>query len=374
MYRVVIQTYSRTTQIFNFMLVLIFSLFMLVTAVSADQSGPDECIGCHEDVYLKAISNKYQHSILREKCTFCHVQENPEGELELMRNFKTLQQDQIIYLKDLSKDQLYGAEISATGYYGARSQPRSYNLSPGSVLIHEQLETVNQISDISVDEIQKGAFVRAVISWNTDSFSSSEIEYSADGNSPYRFISRDIYTTRHRIVLRRLKGNSIYSFKVISRDLHGNSVESADYSIDTSQNFTAPDNYYGEPLSIDHMQAFRVVGREGLFLKVSANRPSELRLRVTQVKEMDPRHGFGLLPARHIRIDVCVSCHPRGTSHPVGVRSEGKKIRTPDELPTIENGVITCVTCHMPHGGSRAYFNRYDRNRDICVLCHIGGY
>ena len=74
---------------------------------------------------------------------------------------------------------------------------------------------------------------------------------------------------------------------------------------------------------------------------------------------------------REVGIDSCMEkCHRQGASHPVGIASRGN-IKIPTTLPTAEGNVMTCVTCHMPHGGKERYLARVDFKRDICVLCHL---
>ncbi|OGP25990.1 MAG: hypothetical protein A2067_00630 [Deltaproteobacteria bacterium GWB2_42_7] len=65
-------------------------------------------------------------------------------------------------------------------------------------------------------------------------------------------------------------------------------------------------------------------------------------------------------------------CHAQGASHPVGIMSKGPKTKIPAELPTVEGGIITCVTCHYAHGGNKRYFARLDFQRDMCMACHTG--
>ena len=118
------------------------------------------------------------------------------------------------------------------------------------------------------------------------------------------------------------------------------------------------------------MSFFRIRGGKDLYVRITADEAVKATLFVTEAVEMN-EHGFGLLPPRRAQIDACVKCHPQGVSHPVGVRSRPPGTRVPPDLPTIQGGVITCVTCHYPHGGNRRYFARLDVKRDICVTCHM---
>ena len=73
-----------------------------------------------------------------------------------------------------------------------------------------------------------------------------------------------------------------------------------------------------------------------------------------------------------LTIDVCYSCHPgiRGVaSHPVRIYATGDT-RIPDDLQTIKDGMITCATCHNPHGGEGKKLVREVIKTKLCVTCH----
>lgn len=85
----------------------------------------------------------------------------------------------------------------------------------------------------------------------------------------------------------------------------------------------------------------------------------------------DTRHGRqGLKNQYKAGIDSCKSCHSLGpASHPVGV-TISKDTKIPENLPTGEGKIVTCATCHTPHGGNLENLARLNFQRDICVLCH----
>lgn len=63
---------------------------------------------------------------------------------------------------------------------------------------------------------------------------------------------------------------------------------------------------------------------------------------------------------------TCLKCHPGSKNdHPLGVISR----ITPEKLP-LDNGKITCVTCHEPHGKDTiGTLLRMDFN-SLCLSCH----
>lgn len=75
-----------------------------------------------------------------------------------------------------------------------------------------------------------------------------------------------------------------------------------------------------------------------------------------------------------ITIDICYSCHPQsdlGTSHPVRIYAHGEDTIIPDDLPTVEHGMLTCVTCHDPHAAIGKQLVREEVATKLCVACHV---
>ncbi len=78
-----------------------------------------------------------------------------------------------------------------------------------------------------------------------------------------------------------------------------------------------------------------------------------------------------LRTAEETAIDACYQCHPEsglGTSHPVRLYG-GDDVRIPDDLPTVD-GMMTCVTCHDPHGAEVEMLVRETVKTKLCVACH----
>jgi len=358
----------------------LISLLLFNTAASGSEGESNLCRKCHEDVYVKAISYRYQHSVVRDKCILCHVRPEDNDNTIVQFNVPTLQSEWILYLDQLAEDREYKAELIVTDSNGKSYSPKLIDIAPKNLWKQsDQMSslTLKKLSRVTVDEIEKRGFARATISWDTDVFATSEIEYRSRGERGSTFKANDLYTKDHRIILDGLKHKSRYYFRAVSRDIYGNTVKSEEYAFDTAEVFshrteTGRDNAI-LPM-VERLQVFRIQKNRGLYLKVSANKPSEISVRIKDIKKMGDNHGFGLLPARYSRIDICSKCHPYDSSHPVGVSAISSKSNMPDGLPTIEDGIITCVTCHQPHGGSRKYYSRFDFRKDLCMRCHLQKY
>ncbi|MDT8405436.1 cytochrome c3 family protein [Sulfuriflexus sp.] len=106
---------------------------------------------------------------------------------------------------------------------------------------------------------------------------------------------------------------------------------------------------------------------EGLSLTdLSATETESLQLTV------DSGQHPPLRDPEDLAINACYQCHPEstlGTSHPVRLYS-GWDVRIPDDLPTVD-GMLTCVTCHDPHGSEGKMLVRETIKTKLCVACHF---
>jgi predicted CXXCH cytochrome family protein len=63
-------------------------------------------------------------------------------------------------------------------------------------------------------------------------------------------------------------------------------------------------------------------------------------------------------------IELCKGCH-KPHAHPVGKKPDGKVVIDPTS-----NDMLTCVSCHTPHGSDFDMLTKKDRNMDLCTMCH----
>ena len=380
--KITIGTYERVKKMYRYIrtFILILPLLFIFTILfnnitKGKDINPDKCMKCHEKIYMKALSNPYRHTVATEDCALCHIIRNSDTGRGKSLKFSTFQSENILYLGKLDEDKKYRMEVTATDSAEKSSEPAVIAIDPEKIWEYQgKLQTLQELYGVKVDEVRKRSFVHATISWDTNAFATTEIEYLSKGRYPYRFSMDNSYTKAHKIVLRDLRHKRRYRFSVISRDIYGNMLQSGEYIIDTSKEFS----HLNKPLEndlpypfISLMRVFKINGKEGFYLRVSANKPSEILVRLNEVEQLDIRHGRGFVSEKFLKIDICYKCHPPDASHPVGVKAKGDKVKTPDDLPTIQGGIITCITCHKPHGGERTYFNRFDFRKDLCIKCHI---
>jgi predicted CXXCH cytochrome family protein len=106
---------------------------------------------------------------------------------------------------------------------------------------------------------------------------------------------------------------------------------------------------------------------EGLNLSDLSESESD---RTRPVDETSPHPD--LRSPEDLAITVCYQCHPDtalGNSHPVRLFG-GRDVRIPLDLPTVD-GMLTCVTCHNPHGSEGKMLVRETIKTKLCVACHF---
>ncbi len=371
-----------------FLLFSFLSFFLQLLSGTAAYGGTlnhNLCKECHADVHSEAMSMPYKHSVVDERCGMCHVVERKvsrwTGLATMIRSTRP-GKDVLLPLNNISYDKMHIVEVIAKDRRGRKSRPVEIGIDPQNV---EDLlpdgDSPPEVFDIRVEKIRKGIFPEATLSWRTDSYTTSWVEYGPDTGYEETSGSGTAYSRSHGATLVRLKKNTVYHFRIVARDVLGNVVQTADHTFDTSM---AVDDRKGEGVrrvafdrSLPVIKDLKVVktAKGGVCLLARFNKPSTVEVRVKEGSgdAADDPHGEGFLPPIVSQIDVCVRCHRHGLSHPVGVSSRSPRTRVPVNLPTLPGGVITCVTCHFPHGGDKRYFARLDFQRDICIECHGGG-
>jgi len=360
-------------------LLLAFSSFLLFFPnAAAAEDISEACKSCHEDVFRRAISSPFQHTVARDKCVICHssnpaVLSNGGGEENILTiTSRTLNREEVFPLKALEEDIEHRIEIVAIDNGGRKSDPKFLAIKPLDV-DEGAISPVKDIRGLMIEEVEHGIFVRASLFWLTGAPATSEVEYGLTRDFENRMTVDDHYTKEHRIPITGLIRDRRYYFRAVSKDLFGNITRSEELTLDTSLSFSGSaesmDTTAVIPVIYD-TEVFKVE-TQGVYLSVSLNKPSRIQLKIS-AEGGNKREFVHSFPQKvYSTITVCISCHKQGASHPVGVRARKPGIITPYDLPTIEGGILTCVTCHDPHGSDRQYLARVDFKRNICIKCHV---
>ena len=387
-----------------FFIIFLLTFAFIVRPGSAVIEGTPEssgCIKCHQHMYQDALASPYQHGMILDRCSLCHISQGvdetgeefrveKEEERKISIDFPAYQKEGDFHLDNLEDGRKYELELTVTDHSGRVSRPYHLTLIPEKAeLLHEDFNMLKQLSGVTLEEVKMGVFVEATVSWVTDAPATSEVEYRLLNDRHEMSEQSSELIKEHRVTLTGLKHRHRYLYKVISRDMKGNVLRSGEAEFDTSVEIISDRQYIEDnevsPV-IHEVIPFRAGGQSGIYLRMRANKPSRLSVLLKEVKTESEetgireksaaaeKHSPALASARYSTIDACIKCHNQNASHPVGVRSKSDKFRAPDDLPTIDNGIITCVTCHLPHGGKEIYLARLNFDKDICIKCHTKNY
>jgi len=90
-----------------------------------------------------------------------------------------------------------------------------------------------------------------------------------------------------------------------------------------------------------------------------------------KVRSEGTREHPALRTGEDLAINACYQCHPQstlGTSHPVRLYGSAE-VKIPVHLPTVD-GMLSCVTCHNPHGAIGLKLVRETITTKLCISCH----
>lgn len=348
----------------------------------------EACRSCHSgkkaatlglrDVYAPLDKFLYRHPPMEQSCNPCHIITGLKTSRTWEIASSGAHREMVFLLQGLSIDRNYSIEIALKDERGNKLPPYRTQVMPAEIT-----DVVNddggapRIMEPGVIDAKRATFIEVTVRWLTDKPSNSIVEYGPTVGYGERSSDERVFSNEHFARLTGLKSNTLYHYRITSRDIFGNTSVSQDLIADPTDALNRKGSASsgnergvrgGAPNIVD-VRLFKAKRSSDAFLRYVASAPVKAALSITEPSEMD-KHGFGLAPARYSTIDVCVKCHSQGASHPVGVRSKGPNTRIPPELPTIEGGMMTCVTCHDPHGGDKEHLGRMDVKKDLCEACH----
>lgn len=199
----------------------------------------------------------------------------------------------------------------------------------------------------------------------------------------------EIQSLDHLATLTGLKPETTYRFRVlIAEELSQPLASSLWLGLSTrkiaSENIIVTQGLDGETRTEINSLTINIVSSATATLRWKTDRPlyswielqdlDGLELAPTAIAAAKSAPSGAHPPLRdpeELAINACYQCHPEsslGTSHPVRLYG-GRDVRIPDDLPTVD-GMLTCVTCHDPHGSDGKMLVREVIKTKLCVTCH----
>lgn len=381
---------------FKRLLFILISFVFSYQSVLASESEID-CKKCHQQVYDEIAASAFQHAdIVLKECAGCHLSSSgtkKDGWVKIpIANYA---KEYLITISNLLKDSTYNVKINLKNKENKEKASDIISFTPDSVSeFWVDDEIVPTVSNVKISRVDISALASSEISWETDELSDSGVDYWISKDQIYS-ASSNLYTKMHNIKLSGLSHKNVYNYRVISSDPFGNKTVSGDYKFDTSKAFNNKSDtvkYKKDEVKFDfetvnilkfkykekglksdkNMEAFKNIVAIYFSMSDEANAIVEYMEKKGEGDSIpeEKKHGRnGLKSQIEIGINTCVErCHKRDVSHPVDVAVK-RNMQVPEEIPTAKGNIITCITCHTPHGSKLQYLARVDFNT-LCVMCH----
>jgi predicted CXXCH cytochrome family protein len=304
----------------------------------------------------------------------------------------------LVTLSNLSFDNTYSIFATAWDKSGKVKKTETLRFKPSEIseFLTDNAGEAPKLKSADVIQVTVGAITFALIKIETDKLVKVKIDYGISEKLGL-VLAVDQFRREHTLTLRSLDMKKTYYYKVTLFDPFDNKVTSEIFQFSPSKAFqkvSAADEIIDE-FVMQPVKVVKVVKRGEYVSKsnmdnslrqkreiavvISANHQVRANINFTEVdlekegdSKKDMRHGeFGLKSKKETGIDVCIGCHFQGASHPVGMTAKGETI-IPKSLPTAEGGIMTCATCHAPHGTRFEYLARIDFSKELCTMCHKG--
>ena len=383
-------------------LLLVFALIPPSGIASPENPAPqNDCLKCHKEIWQEETAKRYIHPPFLEKnCTKCHAANN----LANLKDPATSSAD------DESENWPAKNLIAATSHwfeFDASENPAIMRLeaSYGSMVrIYREIplpplddltdladvygRDPPKISQVKVLEVQKGIFLTASISWQTDRPTGSMLTY---GVRELRQTTprNDRLQTEHLETLSNLEADQTYRFRIMAEDGVGNRTESDIFKFSTATTFSDPEEKpvtqnccLAAPLGL--MSNFFRRGDRYL-VNITAIRPVKLFFALntncpllTEAPSKPEALEDQPQITRHIITNeneittfiVCKTCHRDFICrHPVNVYPK-RGMKIPSDYPTMTDGRVSCISCHAPHASNLKQRIIKDHRQELCSGCH----
>ncbi|MCJ7601939.1 MAG: hypothetical protein MUO63_10630 [Desulfobulbaceae bacterium] len=373
-----------------------------LTLLSPSRTLQEECEKCHNQVLEKELLKRYIHQpFAGRKCLTCHVDAKDSSPPVAVQPAPDKAKAKIRWLSispSASAEHTFLLPVkSASGKImidakapGKSPLRQSLTIPAVNTLVKaENDQTPPRITNIKAD-VQQGILINAAITWQSDKKTNATVQYGIKG-AGQTIEEKNLFVTDHEITLPGLKSESIYQFSITCRDIFGNSAISPIFTFSTAKVSPLPEpppenqGASSEKIAINS-SLFRI-NDDNVMLELTANQPVSIAIG-TSDEEPAERRIFLVKPGQspdmaeeHIpltnkeysSIIICSTCHKsynQQKSHPVNILPKGK-IKIPPEYPTLPDGRISCMTCHINHAANNEYRLIKSSRKELCLSCHL---
>jgi len=386
--------------------VLILTLNLLPGANCAAAPGEKnplqaQCQKCHKEVVAKANAREFIHPPFAEKkCLICHISSqgaSPAAEVNpSQRPEKTkirwlnispaLAAEHTFVFDYRTIGEKIFIEANSSGPARLRKELAVPPLSAMTKAVARH--TPPRISDIRTS-VRQNILIDAAITWRTDAKTNATVRYSIDGAEQI-IEETNRFMQDHEMILPGLKNGATCRFTITCQDIFGNRATSPPLTFSTAEispSSAAPTAHAGtanEEIAL--AGNFSAVTDESFMLELKTNQPVAITIgtsadetaerrpileKLAQTIDQEERH-VPLTKKKFSSMTVCATCHKaynQQKSHPVNVLPRGKT-KIPPEYPTLPDGRISCMSCHVMHAGDYEYRLIKSSRKELCSGCH----
>ncbi|MBI5875195.1 MAG: hypothetical protein HZB81_05025, partial [Deltaproteobacteria bacterium] len=312
------------------------------------------CIGCHEKVYSSMLRYSHQHPRASEECQMCHITDLAAAR-EIPAN--VFSRENIVFL-DVSDIVKYRVKVKLKDKEGREAASQDIDFTPSSV--YERMVDDKKpplISNLKVEELKAGIFYSAVITWETDEPSTSQVQYGLSSKYGDASLLDDKFTKEHVVIIDKLIPDEKYHIIAISKDPFENTTRSDDFTFKVKKPFLEKQEEPPAGPSVEGVKVVKIGNKTALSWRANKKTGAVIYLvEVVSRKNIISKepHYPGLTTKR--------------ISHPTGLLSWLKVAPSPD-LPLGTGSVMLCVTCHTPHGGEHEHILIKEESK-LCTSCH----
>ena len=373
-----------------FLGILLF--FVILKPAFSDQSENRNCLKCHDDVWNESLNQRFVHlPFQQQECETCHLsddeKQNQQENLRQNQQYTKLVGNHYtpsrVHWFNFPAAKVVGSNlmIEARGYNRKVNREKRIELPPLEDLkSYDDDKKPPNIHDVKVLAVEKGIYFTATIGWKTDKVSTSKVTYG-EGRLNMTSPLEMNYTSDHKVTLTAIKPDRTYQFSVESEDVFGNKSISNVFTLSTDEIFSHKGENDENPLSLNEdlgLEYALYKRGNNYILKLTANAPVSITLGTFPKKSITVQPDMG--KGKHVivkskfemNLSVCYKCHSaykQGASHPVNVYPKPGMV-VPPEYSTLEDGRITCMSCHASHASNREHRVIKSSKKELCIGCH----
>jgi len=348
----------------------------------------DNCLSCHEDVWRKAQGKRYIHKpVLEKDCKYCHAasrgnndskREAYLGRVTWVARSSNQAREHWLEIDGAKKSATLLVESRSAGGFSAKDfpLPALEDLEDLPVSDHKPLTLTN----IRILEVTQGVFASVTIAWETDRQADSQVFYGLDKPDQRSTLDTQ-YSRNHAVTLTGVKLGKSYKYKVVSVDVAGNRSESNVQTMVVEVIQGKKDDSTGVRDHKDPEVSVKYY-RKGSKCIVVVNSETliNVALGLLPKKYADDGSETEAKVVRHLQLNnpettntgICYSCHieyKKILTHPINVYPK-RGMSIPPEYPTLPDGKLSCMSCHVKHASDVEFRLIKADRRDLCRGCH----